>query len=111
MAQPQAPNAQEMRRQELHSRLKQLPVKQVWFQKPENRKLEYPCILYHWDRIKYVRADNIAYHSRRGYLVTLIDYCPDSSLPDDFQRMFPTASFDRPYVADGLNHWVYTLFF
>lgn len=100
------------RRKYLNSLLKALPyVKQVWFQPPENIKLEYPCIIYNWERVKDISADNMHYSSRRGYKVTIIDYNPDSVIPDLFHRNFPTASFDRSYVADGLNHWVYTLFF
>lgn len=103
---------QVMRRQCLHSLLKNLPyVKQVWFQPPDDIKLVYPCIIYNWERVKDISADNMHYSSRRGYKVTIIDQTPDSVIPDIFHRNFKTASFDRSYVADGLNHWVYTLFF
>lgn len=100
------------RRQYLHTLLKNLPyLKQVWFQPPENVKLVYPCLIYNWERMHDINADNMHYVTHRGYKVTIIDYSPDSVIPDLFQRNFKTASFDRSYVADGLNHWVYTLFF
>lgn len=99
------------RRLTLQSLLKEIPkVREVYFQPPEDIKLKFPCIIYKWDRMKEIRADNTLYNSRRGYSVTIVDQNPDSTIPIDFQKEFPLASFDRSYVSDNMNHWIYNLY-
>lgn len=82
----------------------------VYFQPPANILLEYPCILYHWDDEATEHADNLPYHRRRRYQVTVIDSDPDSLIPDKIGAL-PLCTFDRFYTADNLNHYVYKLYF
>ena len=42
--------------------------------------------------------------------VTVIDRDPDSDIPN-LVAALPTSSFNRFFVADGLNHTVYTIYF
>lgn len=85
-------------------------VDPVYFQPPNNAQIEYPCIIYKLDDHRADYADNGKYNSHKRYQVTVIDRNPDSELPDQVFEL-PTCEFDRFFTADGLNHWVYNLFF
>lgn len=99
------------KRLELQEILKNLDgVTNAYFQPPEDVRMIYPCIVYKWDRERVIHADNKAYLSRRAYLITIVDANPDSILPIIFRKEFSMASLDRIYVSDGLNHWVYLLY-
>jgi hypothetical protein len=93
----------------LHELLKAV-TDDVYFQPPENIKIEYPCIVYTQDLGQTYHADNRPYWFAKRYQVTVIDRNPDSTLPDQVAE-FPTCSMTQSYMVDGLHHWVYTLFF
>lgn len=82
----------------------------VYFQPPENVQMEYPCIVYQRDNASTRFADNALYRRTNRYQVTVIDRNPDSDIPDKVAAL-PMCSFNRFFVADGLNHDVYNLFF
>lgn len=82
----------------------------VYFQPPENLSVIYPCIIYARDFAETEFADNEPYSIKKRYMVTVIDEDPDSSIPDQVAKL-PTCSFNRFFVADGLNHDVYQLYF
>lgn len=82
----------------------------VYFQPPENLAIVYPCIVYQRDFAETDFADNEPYSVKKRYMVTVIDRDPDSSIPDQVAQL-PTCSFNRFFVADGLNHDVYQLYF
>lgn len=82
----------------------------VYFQPPENVKLVYPCIIYHRDSMDAVHANNGLYKNTVRYSVTVIDRNPDSELHLNVGKM-PLCSYNRFYVAENLNHDVYTLYF
>jgi hypothetical protein len=85
-------------------------TEKVYFQPPENVKLEYPCIIYARDYADTKFADNNPYSHIKRYMVTVIDRDPDSDLPDKVAEL-PSSIFNRFYTADGLNHDVYQVFF
>lgn len=82
----------------------------VYFQPPENIKVQYPCIIYARDGSRTDHADNLKYRRTKRYQVTVIDRNPDSILPDNVEEL-SYCQFDRFFAADNLNHWVFTLFF
>jgi hypothetical protein len=82
----------------------------VYFQPPETVKITYPCIIYERSDIRTDYADNNPYSLKKEYTITVIDKNPDSLIPDMI-ALLPTASFDRHFTADNLNHDVFTLFF
>lgn len=86
-------------------------VTRVYFQPPASLRMEYPCIKYSLSGIDIKRADNIAYNCMNQYQVTVIDSDPDSVIPSQLIERFPTIRFDRPYTADNLNHYVFTLYY
>lgn len=96
-------------RQDLHSLLIEL-TPNVYFQPPENVEIQYPCIIYERDDVDTKYANNEPYDLIKRYMVTVIDRDPDSSIPDEVAKL-RSSSFRRFYVADGLNHDVYQLFF
>lgn len=96
-------------RLDLHAILQTITEK-VYFQPPENVKLEYPCIIYARDYADTKFADNNPYSYVKRYMVTVIDRDPDSDLPNKVAEL-PSSTFNRYYPADGLNHDVYQVFF
>jgi hypothetical protein len=55
-------------------------------------------------------ADNVPYNRETRYQVTVIDRDPDSDIPDKIAAL-PKSLLNRFFVADNLNHDVYTLYF
>lgn len=94
--------------QELLERV--LGSKSAYFQSPENVKMTYPAIVYSLDDIWHDHADNRPYISKKAYQIILIDRNPESKFVDEIAAL-SLCSFDRFYVADNLNHWVFTLYF
>lgn len=82
----------------------------IYFQPPESVKMNYPCIVYTLGDIDTKYADDKTYLNTKRYEVSIIDYDPDSEIPDKMMS-FPMCSFDRSYVANNLNHWVFNLYF
>lgn len=82
----------------------------VYFQPPENVKLEYPCIIYKRDFADTKWAGDKPYSHMKRYMVTVIDQDPDSTIPDKVASL-PMSLFNRFYTADSLNHDVYQVFF
>lgn len=85
-------------------------VRKVYFQPPENVKLEYPCIIFERNNGKRFDANNKLYNYRKSYSVLVIDKEPDSIIPDEVLKI-PFSSFNRFYVSDNLNHWSYTIYY
>lgn len=86
-----------------------LGTNNVYFQPPT--RMSYPCIKYSLAGVDTTRADNSIYKSTNRYEVTVIDYDPDSTIHMKILNHFPMCGFDRPYVSNGLNHFVLTLYF
>lgn len=82
----------------------------LYFQPPENIKMGYPCIRYELMDINAQYADNHAYKYKKAYEVTIIDPNPDSPYPDRVM-VLPFCSFQRFYIADNLNHFVFKLYY
>lgn len=98
-------------RLELHELLTNvLGSNNVYFQPPPTVKMAYPCIVYKRENIKTEFSDNSPYKIEKQYLITLIDKNPDSEFVDLIVKL-PKCSFERNYVADGLNHDIFRLFF
>jgi hypothetical protein len=99
-------------RLDLHAKLVEvLGTRYAYFQPPSSVKMVYPCIVYAWskERVKY--ANDSLYFHLKGYTVTIIDKNPDSEIPDRLRHAFSHCSFERSYVANNLNHWIFTIYF
>lgn len=98
-------------RLELDSKLRSiLGSANVYFQPPGNTQMKYPCIVYNVDSVFDLFADNRKYLYDKGYMVTYIDWDPDSSVLEALLQM-PMCSFVRHYESDGLNHDVFLIYF
>ena len=86
-----------------------LGSKNVYFQPPESVKLNYPCIVYEETRGSSIRANDLLYLYRKSYSGVIIDKDPDSLIPDRV-RVLPLCDFGKPYKADNLNHWPFTIY-
>lgn len=82
----------------------------VKFQPPPNYKLTYPCCLYELSGGDTKFANNMPYTFEKKYSVTIIDRNPDTNYVEMMAMHFPKCVFDRAYIADGLNHYVFTLY-
>ena len=77
----------DQRRQKLHELLETI-VKNVYFEPPENKLLEYPCIVYHRKTGDTRFANNKPYNFHVCYNMVLMDTDPDSEyLAGFFTRM------------------------
>ena len=80
----------------------------IYFQPPETVKIVYPAIVYELSGVPIRHADNRPYKTSKQYRITAIDKDPDSALPDRIAEL-PTVRFERFFVSDNLNHWVFTI--
>jgi len=87
-----------------------LGSRNVYFQPPENLKMQYPCIVYARDNLNIDHADNNVYHLKTRYQITVIDVNPDSIIHEKIAAL-PLSSYSRFFTADNLNHDVYSLYF
>lgn len=81
----------------------------IYFQPPETVKMKYPAIRYSIKEYRKVYANNGAYRLLPSYEVILIDKNPDSKFIEPILSL-PYCRFDRPYVANNLNHFVFTIY-
>lgn len=99
------------RRLELDAKLSAIPgVKDAYYNSPSNVKMKYPCIRYSKSNEKVRFSNNGRFVVRDRYTVTVIDYTPDSPIVKALEA-FPYCSFDRDYTADGLYHFVRSIYY
>lgn len=94
----------------LGTRNEPLDKQRVYFQPPSTIKLLYPCIIYKRDDKDEIFANNFLYQAKKRYLITVIDKNPDSEIPDKVAEL-QYCSFNTNYVADNLNHDVYSIYY
>lgn len=100
-----------MDRSQLQSLLEDLlETEHVYFQPPTNVQMQYPCIVYKRDRADTQFASNLPYRYDKRYQVTVISRDPDIDIPDKIGAL-PKCVHRRFFVANNLNHDVFTLFF
>ena len=85
-------------------------VSHVYFQPPESSKMEYPCIRFKLSDIVNTYADNVPYNQATAYELTYISKTPDDDARYQLASL-PMCNFDRHFMAENLNHYVYTIFF
>lgn len=99
------------RRLELHDLLcRTLGSRNVYYQPPTKIKMAYPAIVYRRNNIKDRYANGNPYTRLKAYSLTLIEHDPDSELIDKIKDL-DYCAFDRHYVAENLNHDVFTIYY
>ncbi len=81
-----------------------------YYQPPADKKISYPCIIYKYLSDLDDFADNMIYKSSKRYSLTVIDTDPDSEILSRVKKLNYCIP-DRNYSSDGLNHFVYTLYY
>lgn len=81
----------------------------IYYRKPSNN-MHYPAIKYNLSKDSARYANNGKYIHYNRYEVIVIDEDPDSLLKEAVD-LIPFATLDRTYETEGLNHFVYTIFF
>lgn len=98
------------RRVQLHRKLESiLGTRNVYFQPPTGLKLNFPCIVYHLDMAHDMHADNKIYRRLYRYSLTYITKDPDDLKRDAIDDL-QYCAFNRFFVSDNLNHFVYTIY-
>lgn len=82
----------------------------VYFQPPASVKLDYPCVVFTLSSDRTSYANNKLYIDKLRFTITIIDRNPESELFDKI-KLLPLCSFDRTYMSNNLNHYVFTIFF
>lgn len=82
----------------------------VYYQAPAGVRMKYPAIIYDITTVHKDPADNRAYSTCIGYLVTLVTKKPDDPTFEKLVHL-PMSRFDRHYRADGLYHDVFKIYF
>lgn len=99
-------------RLELHEELCELlRSRNVYFQPPESVKMSYDAIRYELSGKDLDRANNRIYRKINEYSGVVITRDPDTTIPDAILEHFEMCSFGRPYIADNLNHYPFTLYY
>ena len=88
-----------------------LGSKNVYFQPPESKKLQYDCIVYSRDNIETKKADNKNYMFANRYTLTFIYRDPDSEKPKQILERFDYCRMTNHVVVDNLYHDVYSLYY
>lgn len=99
-------------RLELHEELCEvLESRNVYFQPPASMKMQYDAIRYELGGKDVKRANNKIYQSMNKYEGVVITRDPDTMIPDKLLARFEMCSIGRPYPADKLNHYPFTLYY
>ena len=81
----------------------------IYLNPPPSVRMRYPAIKYSLNNIDSKFANNGVYKFAPSYQVILIDDDVDTKYLEPILRI-PHCRFDRFYIADGLNHWVFTIY-
>lgn len=80
----------------------------VYFQPPSNIELSIPRIVYSRSNMQAKNANNKKYKRSVSYTIIFISKSPNSIIVEKLYEIDGCA-FDRHYVAQGLNHDVFTI--
>ena len=100
-------------RQTLHQKLCEVlgeDLKDHCYYDPPAR-MKFPCIRYENSKDEILYGDNKRYKLEREWTITIIDPDPDSKIPAKLMETFDYCTKDREFAADGLHHFIYTLYY
>lgn len=99
-------------REEMHEEFCSiLGSRNAYFQPPSTLIMKYPCIRYSKKGNSVLHADNKVYRATNRYDGIVIDYDPDSTIPDEILVHFEMCSLGQGYVVDNLNHFPFTIYY
>lgn len=98
-------------RTDLHKILVELlGSKNVYYDPPEDLKMQYPAIRYSKETINSTYANNGKYLNKTRYSIIVISKLPDNPVIEELMKL-SYCSYDRHYVADNLHHDALTLYY
>ena len=101
-----------VKRAELQSKLEDiLGSTHVYFEPPENVKMQYPCIVYERDAGDIVFANNNPYRFEVRYNITAISRKADNPILGKLALALPKIRYDRHFVSNGLHHDVFAVYY
>lgn len=80
----------------------------VYYNPPENEKMNFPCIVYSRTYITDIKADNIKYLDYTTYKITVVSKKPDHPAIKEILKL-PMTKFSAQYVKNGYYHDVIIL--
>lgn len=97
-------------RLDLQAELREIAPK-VWYKRPADNKMTYPCIVYRMSNPEVFRANNHAYAIIPCYNVIYITQRPDDDIVRTMLEKFTHCGFDREYESDQLYHYSFTIYY
>ncbi len=88
-----------------------LGTRNAYFNPPEGVRMQYDAIRYELGGKNLKYANNRVYRIYNQYDGVVITKDPDTTIPDDILHHFELCSFGRPYIADNLYHYPFTLYY
>lgn len=88
-----------------------LGSRNVYFTPPPSIRMQYDAIRYELGGKDLKHANNKIYMNTNKYEGVIITKNPDSMIPDKLLSHFEMCSFGKPYTADNLNHFPFTLYY
>lgn len=99
-----------MDRLQLQTNLEEfLGSRNVYYQPPENVKMNYPAIVYSKSNLKITFANGSLYSKKTLYEIIVIDKRPDNSVIEKIMTL-PYCKYVRHYITEGLHHDVLNLY-
>lgn len=96
---------------DLQTKLEELlELRHVYYQPPENVKMEYPAIRYSKKKPDTKHANNKVYMKTNCYEIIVISRKPDDPVIGKIEEL-PMCEWNNHYVVDNLHHDVFTLYF
>lgn len=83
----------------------------VFFQPPESLKMSYPCIRYSLAEPDQKYANDRNYLKTNRYECVVIDEDPDSDIASKVLERISMCKLGKPYPADNLNHFPFTIYY
>lgn len=83
----------------------------VWFKRPPDNKMTYPCIVYRPSDPYTVNADNRLYGYLKGYNVIYFSRTPNETIEQQMLETFEHCRVDREYESDGIYHYSFNLYY
>lgn len=81
----------------------------VYYNKPSNFKLVYPCIILTLGSVPTLYSNNLPYLHHETYDVMLIEHEPNFNIRSQI-RCLPTCQEGRHYIEDKLNHTTFDIY-
>ena len=88
-----------------------LDSRNAYFQPPQSLSMKYPCIRYSFGEPNQIYANDMNYNCTRRYEGVVIDRDPESGIPAKMVAHFSRCRLGKPYVAENLNHFPFTLYY